>query len=310
MESWPTYAAAIRRHHRRITTPDDRALLQAAHLLPLTGGATSAVYTLARDGTPYCLKIYDADAPQAARREWDALQVLRHHNYRRSPAPVHYSPDPALPVVVMTFLPGHHLSGSHLTPAQCAALSGAVAELRTITPATVTQPLLPICLAPSVLIARVTDTAARLARGSLPAPPAAVPARRRLQAWLAGPEPARLARPTPPTFSAGDANLSNFLWDGVHLRVVDFACSGWGDIAYDLADLIEHDQSRGTPDDAWRTVTAACALTAPEHARLAMARRLMALSWLCRFWPRDPSSPLGAKFVAQLGRVTTCFEDP
>ncbi len=147
------------------------------------------------------------------------------------------------------------------------------------------------------------------AAASLP-PPAAVPARRRLQAWLAGPEPARLARPTPPTFSAGDANLSNFLWDGVHLRVVDFACSGWGDIAYDLADLIEHDQSRGTPDDAWRTVTAACALTAPEHARLAMARRLMALSWLCRFWPRDPSSPLGAKFVAQLGRVTTCFEDP
>jgi len=175
MESWPTYAAAIRRHHRRITTPDDRALLQAAHLLPLTGGATSAVYTLARDGTPYWLKIYDADAPQAARREWDALQVLRHHNYRRSPAPVHYSPDPALPVVVMTFLPGHHLSGSHLTPAQCAALSGAVAELRTITPATVTQPLLPICLAPSVLIARVTDTAARLARGSLPAPPRRCP---------------------------------------------------------------------------------------------------------------------------------------
>jgi len=72
MESWPTYAAAIRRHHRRITTPDDRTLLQAAQVLPLTGGATGAVYTLARNGTPYCLKIYDADAPQAARREWDA----------------------------------------------------------------------------------------------------------------------------------------------------------------------------------------------------------------------------------------------
>jgi len=129
-----------------------------------------------------------------------------------------------------------------------------------------------------------------------------------LHAWLSGDEPVTLTRPASPILSAGDANLSNYLWDGEHLRIIDFACGGWSDIAYDLADLIEHDQSRGTPDDAWHVFIDALDLTAQERSRLLLARRLMALSWLCRFWPRDLTSPSGGKFMAQIERVLQCFE--
>jgi thiamine kinase-like enzyme len=108
----------------------------------------------------------------------------------------------------------------------------------------------------------------------------------------------------PAVFSAGDGNLANYLWDGLRLRRLDFEYSGWSDRAVDLADLVEHDGSRATPDDEWDAVVEGFALPPPEQARFAAARRLWALFWTVLLWGRaGPDPPDQDRLAAQLTRA-------
>ena len=74
------------------------------------------------------------------------------------------------------------------------------------------------------------------------------------QTWRKGDDPALLLEPAPQAFSRGDPNLANCSWSLQRLRIVDFEYSGWSDRATDLADLVEHVQSRGTPGRELRVV--------------------------------------------------------
>lgn len=49
----------------------------------------------------------------------------------------------------------------------------------------------------------------------------------------------------------GDANISNYLWDGSTIRVVDFEDAGTSDIEYELGFLVEHLSTRGTRWDSF-----------------------------------------------------------
>jgi thiamine kinase-like enzyme len=83
-------------------------------------------------------------------------------------------------------------------------------------------------------------------------------------------------------FSRGDQNLANCLWNGTELHVVDLEYCGWNDRAFDLASLVEHIQSRGTPGDFWEWFIDRFDLSPLERRRFKAAQRRLALAWLLR----------------------------
>jgi aminoglycoside phosphotransferase len=72
----------------------------------------------------------------------------------------------------------------------------------------------------------------------------------------------------------GDANLANYLWDGVSIRLVDFEDAGVSSVEYELGFLVEHLSGRGTDWDSFlrRFDT--------DEARLRSARLTSAAHWL------------------------------
>ena len=126
------------------------------------------------------------------------------------------------------------------------------------------------------------------------------------QTWRKGDDPALLLEPAPLVFSRGDPNLANCSWSRQRLRIVDFEYSGWSDRATDLADLVEHVQSRGTPDESWEWFVEQFNMSGSEWSRFQAARRLSALFWLMKMWARRALEPSGRKdqrFVSQLLRA-------
>jgi thiamine kinase-like enzyme len=87
----------------------------------------------------------------------------------------------------------------------------------------------------------------------------------------------------------GDADLTNFLWDGELVRIVDFEGAGISDRAFELAMLVEHVSAwRDGGLDGDRFIDD-FGLSVSEQARLADWRRLAALFWLLRLRSRgDP----------------------
>jgi aminoglycoside phosphotransferase len=77
-----------------------------------------------------------------------------------------------------------------------------------------------------------------------------------------------------PVIGHGDANLANYLWDGVSIRLVDFEDAGVSSVEYELGVLAEHLSGRGTDWDSFlrRFDT--------DEARLRSARLTSATHWL------------------------------
>jgi thiamine kinase-like enzyme len=75
------------------------------------------------------------------------------------------------------------------------------------------------------------------------------------------------------------------LWDGHRVALIDFEYSGWTDLPFELGDLVEHPQSRATPDVTWDQFINRFGLSEQEYARYTAARRLLCFFWLARWWP-------------------------
>lgn len=65
-----------------------------------------------------------------------------------------------------------------------------------------------------------------------------------LSRWDDSGDVAILAEPARRIFSRGDANLLNWLWDGMSNQAVDYEFAGYSDLAFDYADLTERISSR------------------------------------------------------------------
>ena len=85
--------------------------------------------------------------------------------------------------------------------------------------------------------------------------------------------------------SVGDGNLANVLWDGSACRLVDFEEFGVSDLAYEVADVVEHASSRlGRLVDVDALLTG-LDLRDGQLARLVEFRRLLAVFWLVMLLP-------------------------
>lgn len=88
-----------------------------------------------------------------------------------------------------------------------------------------------------------------------------------------------------PVIARGDGNLDNALWDGVICRLVDFEEFGVSDIAYELADVLEHASCRLGRFLEPEALLAHFDLTASQERRLASFRTMMATFWLVMLLP-------------------------
>ncbi|HEX8861446.1 MAG TPA: phosphotransferase [Actinomycetes bacterium] len=233
--------------------------------------------------------------------------MLARHAPGLAPLP-HLLDQAAPPLVAMELLPGRPL-GARLDARQLAALAGVHATLHRITPAITPLPLEPVVGRPPALLARA---GAMLDPGGARRPDAG-PLRRgavRLwRRWSTGPDPGRLLAPAAAVFGRGDPNLANSLWDGTRVAIVDLEYAGWTDRAVDLADLVEHAQARGTPDDDWASLVGRFELDPREHARLLAARRLLAFFWLALSLRDGQDPPSTVDPSVQLQRVLTLLSE-
>ena len=185
------------------------------------------------------------------------------------------------PVVVMSRAAGAPLQDV-LTPAQTDAV---VAAYRSLFAVPVPSDLRPRHAPPDQFVADVADWLAE-------PPPDGLPdvVRRALDAatrWHAA-APAGLGEVRDPVVAQADGNVANLIWDGRRVTLVDFEYAGVGDLAFEVADLVEHASSRlrALLDPA--AVLAGFDLTPAQSARVDDYRVVLATFWLLMLLPGSP----------------------
>jgi len=213
-------------------------------------------------------------------REWAALVLLDEHAPGLAPRPLARELDP--PVVVMSRVAGAPLDVV-LTPYLLAAVVDAYRTLFAVPvqPATPRRYWHPEAFLRSTTEwveeewarADLTDVVGR-ALGAA-------------RDWLADPPP-RLDQILDPVVAQGDGKVDNMLWDGSRVRLVDFEGFGTGDLAFEVADLVEHISARlrGLRDpDA---LVAGFGLTPGQRDRVTAYRIVLATFWLLVLLPGNP----------------------
>jgi hypothetical protein len=283
--------------------PDRDGAVRRLGLRPLAGGRNNHVFAWRTPrGDEVCVKAYRMDDRQRAEREWRALSLLAEASVANVPRPLWRDERGAVPIVAMTMLPGTSIPDLADGAAREAALAGLAATLRPIhdIPLDATFAMLPRVDSVAHYMARLTEVwPAQL--DAQPPDGLTRELRRLLRAWWDSGDQETLARSAPRTFSRGDGNLLNWLWDGGSTRCVDFEFSGWSDLAFDAADLVEHVSARDVDDPAWSHVVAQLGLSEGMMPRFRAARRTCALRWLAVLWKQREHRV--REFAVQLDRV-------
>jgi Ser/Thr protein kinase RdoA (MazF antagonist) len=201
-------------------------------------------------------------------REWAALTLLSAAAPDLVPSPLTRSANPT-PWVTMTRAPGQPLEGS-LTATQLTLLGNALETLWSVSSGS----LEPIDLTALIARTRTGLTVLHSTDGVIAEAAAA---------WLDNP-PRDVTDVHDPVVAHGDPNLSNYLWDGSQVRIIDFEDAGIGDRTVELANLVEH--------LSWRATDPASLVRrfAPDRQRFQTARQLWAGFWLTLIGPGGPSA--------------------
>lgn len=272
-------------------------MLKSIAFSRLAGGKNNGVYRAQVDGRDCCIKIFKVDIRQRGQREWASLLHLRENGIDYVPTPYQFVTVDGTPILVMELVHGSHLGHKHLSRDQLEILACRVKRLHLL-PYEGRPENARVFLAPE----RV-DGLIDLMKG---VPVQDQPTAQCLDLWTIlsrGPALDLLRQTTELVFSRMDTSLANLMWDGDTIRLVDLEYGGWTERVFDLAEQVEHVQSRGTPDSEWEWYLQQFPLQPEEHIRLKQAQRLLAFDWARRFWPaKDERS--SENFLEQVERVS------
>lgn len=212
-------------------------------------------------------------------REWATLAWLHEHAPGLAPRPIVLESDP--PALVMSRVAGEPLDAV-LTAAQTTALTEAYRELFAV-PAPAEMPLR--FQHPAEFVANVVDWLGEVHHIHHPSV-----VRRALVAaekWHAD-APAGIDEIRDRVVAQGDGNVANMLWDGHRVRLVDFEYAGVGDLAFEVADLVEHASSRLRRLLDPERVISGFELTPEQQGRVEAYRVVLATFWLLMLLPGNP----------------------
>ena len=241
-------------------------------------------------------------------REWRGLSLLARHAPGLAPEPIAARLDEQPPSIVMSRLPGEPLGDAPLTDVQVCALADALTRMFTSVPERElfeVEPMFDPERARATLLRMRKSVDMREGSHGADPSPTVRKAHETALAFTDSPWAERAAGVGPgasaAVFGQVDGNLANFLWDGEQVRVVDLEDSGRTDVAFELANLVEHISAvHGARLDAERLL-AHFSLTPAQSARLRLCRQAFAVYWLLRLLPggsshrRNPPSTLEAQ---------------
>lgn len=106
-----------------------------------------------------------------------------------------------------------------------------------------------------------------------------------------------------PVIAQGDGKVDNMLWDGSRVRLIDFEGFGVGDLAFEVADLVEHISSRlrGLRDP--EAVIAGFELSPGQLQRVEAYRIVLATFWLLVILPGNPGHGLNPEGSAGIQAI-------
>ncbi|CAN5634409.1 hypothetical protein BH10CHL1_BH10CHL1_18890 [soil metagenome] len=224
---------------------------QAWQITPITGGANNLLYRATTAQMDYAIKFTVRDERNRAQREYVALCALQEAGLTVAPRAI-WSDHQRYPqpVVVQTWLAGTTLTGSPQTPLEWDALMRHYCTIHTLTPAQTTLQLAEATLNVASGTAGKALIQDHIERIPVSARPASL---QTLLTWF--------ATWTPPTWPAPpralcrvDANWRNFIKRDHGWASVDWENSGWGDPAFELADLMTHPAYDPMSATHWQTL--------------------------------------------------------
>ena len=259
----------------------------------INGGANNLLYRATNAQCDLVVKFTIRDERDRAGREYYALLALQDANLAIAPQPIWLDRTRyAQPVVVQTWLDGDVRADIPADDVEWEALLGHLVQLHTLTPDKTR-----ITLPDSALSARSCDEAKALVRrhaARIPKLEQPSYMRELLQRF----EQALFSEWSAPRLALcrADPNLTNFIRRPGLWAAVDWENAGWGDPAFEIADLTTHPAYLGVPQAQWvRVIARYCEMSrdAALYERIQAYRRVMAVWWvvrLCRYQyeiPRD-----------------------
>jgi aminoglycoside phosphotransferase (APT) family kinase protein len=230
---------------------------------------------------------WDDDEPA---REWAGLEHLGRHAPDLAPTPIARESRNGQPVVVMARVPGKPLADK-LSDRQVVAFIEALQRLFDVP----VPPELAVRANGPSLQSRFRPWLAEEYEWDLCADRGLVrTAVGSAQEWLdANPPDAEWI--VDPVIALGDGNLDNVMWDGERCRLIDWEEFGVSDLAYEIADVVEHASSRLRRLIDVPTLLADLRLSRAQRERVERHRRMFACFWLAMMlpgnagWRRNPS---------------------
>jgi aminoglycoside phosphotransferase (APT) family kinase protein len=280
VNDWPpllTYLAETR--------PTQPLTWQSWQIAPVTGGANNLLYHVTNLNNPtedFAVKFTVRDTRNRATREFHALTALQQAARSIAPAPLFVDmAQYRQPVVVQRWLTGVTWGGPPTTPQAWQSLLDHFCTIHDITPAKVT-----IALDSAVLNVDSGAAGKALIRQEVAKlPPTARPAvLQRLLDWTEWWQPPQWTPPQP-ALCRGDANWRNFIANDGRLLSVDWENSGWGDPAFEIAELIAHPAYSTVPNERWSWLIDAYAAQRQEAdtvTRIHTYLIIMRIWWVAR----------------------------
>ncbi len=241
-------------HHLNTTPISTPAQWQDWHLTPILGGANNLLYRATRGEEDYAIKFTVRDSRNRAGREYAALRALEQAGLNIAPRAVWFAPDQfRQPVVVQTWLDGETLSGPPETDADWLALIEHFCAIHSLTPAHTSIELPPATINCDSGVAGKQMVAQHLDR--LPPEgrsPRMLALLARFEVWTPpewGTSPVTLCRDDP-----NWRNLIQRSFSAPSIASVDWENSGWGDPAFEIADLMTHPAYESVLPARWKWV--------------------------------------------------------
>lgn len=250
---------------------------------PVTGGHNNLLFRATRGADDVAVKFTQRDGRFRARREYVTLSLLQEKGLTVAPAPLWLDETSfKLPVVVQTWLPGKVSADLPADDAEWLQIIRYLGTIHQITPANTTREL------PRAVLTYTSaeEGVARAQRMAAKLPSTAVTPE--LQTLLAQLADVRFPTWSEPTLALShcDPNLLNFVRRTPTWAAVDWENSGWGDPAFEVADLMAHPAYLDVPFARWQWVVSQyCTLMrdASLAERIWPYYRLMLLWWTLFF---------------------------
>jgi Ser/Thr protein kinase RdoA (MazF antagonist) len=296
-------------------------------IAPIAGGANGLLCRATRAPDDYAVKFTVRDNRDRAGREYSALTALSRAGLSIAPEPVWVdSTRYRYPVVVQTWLEGEVLTGPPTTDADWDALLRHYCAIHSVTPEQTTVAVADANL--DVTSGAVGKDIVHQHLARLPEEVRTSPLRdvvARLDAW----DPPQWP-PPPRVLCRGDPNYRNFIRRPDGWASVDWENSGWGDAAFEIADLMAHPGYERVPPQRWHRPTRAYASLLGDPAAVTRIRTyytVMLVWWVIRLArylyevprgldPRMATRPAGwrdeteQRFARYVSRAQARFNTP